>query len=131
MQVSPRFDASFILFFLSLVLLAVIHYLAINLSLYWIYPWLDIPIHFLGGAVVALGTQSSLFKRIFKTSDISFIKTLLIVLFVGTVWEVFEWRVGIVDSIKYAFDTGLDICMDLLGGVIGFVTAKALSHLEQ
>lgn len=126
MQGQARFDAAFVLFFTALAFLASIHYLAMSWSLYWIYPWFDIPIHAIGGAVVALGSQSSFFGRLFPLETRTFIRCIALVMAVGISWEVFEWQVGIIDSLVYLFDTGLDLCMDFLGGVLGYVIASVL-----
>ena len=44
-----------IIFFIAFSLLALIHVIAIRLALYWHFLWLDMPVHCLGGIVVALG----------------------------------------------------------------------------
>ncbi len=126
MQGQARFDAVFILFFIALAFLASIHYLAMSWSLYWIYSWFDIPIHAIGGVVVALGSQSSFFKRLFRVEVQTFVRCMTLVMVVGISWEVFEWQVGIIDSLVYLFDTGLDLCMDFLGGVLGYIIASVL-----
>ena len=44
-----------LLFGLASIILAVTHIISLELFLYWRYWWLDLPMHILGGSVVALG----------------------------------------------------------------------------
>ena len=44
----------FMLWTFVLVVIATLHILALEFSLYWLYPWFDIMVHFLGGLFTAL-----------------------------------------------------------------------------
>jgi hypothetical protein len=120
---------TFLLFALSITTLAVLHGTALLFSLYWVYLWLDIPMHILGGATVALGYQSRFLLRRFEHKlSFGFLPTLCAVLAVGVLWEVYEFSVGpILDG--YALDTTIDLCMDVLGALIGYGTARAVTTL--
>ncbi len=123
-------QAVFLLFTLSIVMLAVLHGAALAFSLYWVYLWLDIPMHFLGGAVVVLGYQSRfMLHRVSGRLRFGFLPTMLMVLVVGILWEVYEYIVGPILP-GYVFDTALDIVMDMLGGAVGYFTARAIMRLE-
>jgi len=126
-------STTFLLFFISLVTLAVINYLAIELFLYWQYLWLDIPMHFLGGVVVALGflVVFPLHKR--QTVSPGVWWSMLFVFFVGVLWELIEYSAGIalVGSSERIPDTVLDLVMDLAGGIIGFYVARSLNILDE
>jgi len=121
-----RFEIVFILFSLSLVTLAMTHYVAMSLYLYWMYPLFDVPMHFLGGVVIALGSQTMLFKKMVLFDITHLLSCLALVLLVGIAWEVFEWHYVITDMTGYVWDTSIDIVMDLLGGVFGFLLASRL-----
>ncbi len=116
----------------SLATLAIIHWVALDLHLYWKYLWLDVPIHFLGGACVALGFSILPFFKIslppWSTTVYAYV---CVALFVGIVWEVFEVTSGvaIVDE-YYIGDTTLDLCMDVLGGIIGYGVVQSVKKLE-
>lgn len=119
-----------IFFLISFSLLAVLHYLSIKLFLYWRLWWLDIPIHFFGGAVVALGVYTLRDLRIIQNKWLTLPMVLLIVVGVALVWEVFELYAGVtvIDS-SYYLDTAIDLCMGLAGGVIGHFVGRALRSL--
>ena len=86
-----RIDSVFVLFFLALVTLAGTHQLAIMWYLYWIYPWFDIPMHFLGG--LFLGLCMVYFFPPKELNISSFFKVILGVLLFSIAWEVFEFFV--------------------------------------
>lgn len=117
---------------ISASVLAVTHYLAIELYLYWIYPWFDMVIHTLGGAVVALGYMSIRdFIPSFKSSWQRFVPTMIFVLLVAISWELFEIWVGIpLDEPDYLLDTASDLILGLVGGAIGYLVASRLKELE-
>ena len=82
-----------IFFLIAGSILAVIHVISLELFLYWKYLWLDIPMHALGGAVVALGlfTLHDLWPR-YPKRLLYPIPVLLLVLLVAMGWEVY-WAV--------------------------------------
>lgn len=117
-------STTFLFFAVALCLLAVVHVLAITFFLYWTYSWLDIPMHALGGVVVALGflTFFTLYRRIAFLKGLTI--TLAVVLMVGVTWEVFEFMNGIERSgAGYGADTILDFVMDIVGGCLGYAAA--------
>lgn len=120
----------FLLFTLSVTTLAVLHALALTFYLYWVYLWFDIPMHILGGATVALGYQSRfLISRAAPVLSFGFRATIVAVLFVGGLWEVYEYFVGPPMNTGYVFDTTLDFAMDVVGAGIGYSVAKAVQKL--
>jgi hypothetical protein len=123
-----RVDAVFILFIVSLIVLAGTHHLAMAFSLYWVYPWFDTPMHLFGGITVALGLHTPLFARILRVRPHSYFATLMIVMGVGVAWEVYEWLIKIVDSIAYVPDTILDLILDAVGASIGFLIARYANY---
>jgi hypothetical protein len=118
---------TFILLVISVVTLAMLQAVALYFSLYWTHRWLDIPMHALGGATVALGYQSRfLLKRFESTLSFDFFSTILFVLAVGLVWEVYEYGVG-TPVAGLTLDSVIDIGMDMIGGTVGYIVAKSVS----
>lgn len=118
------------LFFIGLLTLAIAHSFFIEFSLYWRYLWLDIPVHLLGGIVVALGVAILPFFNItYFEKRASLGVYILIVLSVGVVWEVFE-SVAVITIHDYDFwlDTSMDLCMDVVGGYIGYGIVKNIKN---
>ncbi len=123
-------SAVFLLFSLAITTLAIVHGIALAFSLYWVYLWLDIPMHALGGVSVALGYQSRfMLSRAQPLLSFGFFATLCAVLVVGLTWEVYEYIVGPILP-GYAIDTAIDIVMDILGGTLGYALARAMRSLS-
>jgi hypothetical protein len=107
-------------------LLGLLQQLAFAYYLYWVYPWYDIMMHFLGGAVVASSyiwvvtyELPEKFKRYRR-----FAYVLAFSFFIGILWEVFEYLIGIDREYSlrvWQFDTVVDIIMDLSGAALSFV----------
>ena len=119
-----------VFFLISFLILAVIHIIALQLSLYWAFSWFDIPMHFFGGAVVALG--------IFTLNDLKImvpdrwlyaVPVVLLVIIVAMTWEVYELLIGISVESNYAIDTFTDLCMGTLGGLVGYSIGTNIKKL--
>lgn len=114
--------------FLLLVLLGVVHTAATVFFWYWIFPWLDIAVHFLGGMIVAFYSLWFLLRLLGSFSPSWRIRTyglvFAVVIVVGTIWELFELYVGIPRGANFAFDTTLDMLMNVSGALV----ATYLSH---
>ena len=89
--------------------------------------------HVLGGIVVALGMLSFYPLHHARTSASAFMGTLLVVLTVGVLWEVFEYIFGIslIAGSERLPDTSLDLLMDLVGGAVGFGVARSVRVLDE
>ncbi len=109
------------------LLLVLVIFILNTLAMYFYWyvsiPWLDIPMHFLGGVFIAFVMGAVFFK---KTLSFSFSKKLLVilsgVLVLGIVWELFEFSVFTV--VKFVepnspIDTATDLVLDLVGGIVG------------
>jgi len=122
-----RFDTVFILFFISLVTLAIVHVFAQIFFLYWLYLWFDIPVHFLGGIVVALGYQSASSLRIMLPKTwLNILPTIIFVMLVSVAWEIFE----VVADVPFTEDTAFDLIIDFFGGIGGYFLAVKMRSLE-
>jgi hypothetical protein len=118
------------LLLITFATLAALHILAIELSLYWHFWWFDIPMHFFGGVIVALGLYvlrdlrvplpSLLYRRV---------PFLCAVLAVALSWEAFELFAGIPIESDFVVDTVTDLVMGVTGGLLGFHLGRALSAL--
>jgi hypothetical protein len=119
-----------IFFLIALSVLAVIHNIAIKLFLYWHIWWLDIPIHALGGTVVALGLFALRDLKLFPNALLKPLSVMGLVLLVAIIWEVFEIVAGIPMEEHYVLDTIIDVSMGLLGGYIGYIVGNNLRKLR-
>jgi mannose/fructose/N-acetylgalactosamine-specific phosphotransferase system component IIC len=117
---------TFILFIVALCVLAVAHKIAILFFLYWTYPWLDIPMHALGGMVVALGFLMVFNEYTHGMFRRGLLITVSVAFMVGLLWELFELANGItvLTDAGYALDTGHDLVMDIVGGFLGYILAR-------
>ena len=121
------------LFILGISVLAVLHVFATTFFLYWTYPWFDIPMHGLGGVLVAFGflmCMSSYARRDFTEG---LLVTVVVVFSVGVAWELFELAGGITifGALGYVGDTARDLLMDVVGGAFGYVCARAIVSHEK
>jgi len=97
--------------------LAVVHLYALPHYWYWYFPWLDVPVHFLGGAVMAsavIGVVGTFKPRTF----------LLLVVGGAIGWELFEYVIYVAREANFVFDTALDLLMDALGALAVYLVAR-------
>ncbi len=110
--------------------LAALHILAIELSLYWHIAWLDIPVHFFGGTIVALGLYVLRDLRFpLPVALFRLMPFMLAVLIVAIGWEVFELWAGIPIQDDFMLDSSIDLVMGLLGGFLGYHLGRHLDTL--
>lgn len=109
-----------------------LHYLALEFFLYWRHLWLDLPMHTLGGSVVALGYWSLRdFFPSLNTRWFTLKSTLVFVLFVALVWEGFEALAGIsIQNPDLLLDTASDLFFGLVGGLAGYIVGRRLTDLN-
>ena len=98
-------------------LIAFLEFYALAEHLYWYYPWFDVPMHILGGVVIATTLVALL--RTFR--PLWFFLSCAAV-FIG--WEIFEYQVGIPRETNYAFDTALDLLDDAIGAILVYAVAR-------
>ena len=104
-------------------MVAIVHLSALEWYLYWQYPWLDVLSHFLGGLWVSL---ASAWILSYLGYSISLTRLVTLSMIVGVGWEVFEIGAGIPREANFVFDTSIDLCMDLMGALCGYVLSRAL-----
>jgi len=101
--------------------------------LYDLYPWIDIPMHFLGGFSVAF--TGVLFLKFFDERNLLKIKNPFIFIFVvasfvalvAVLWEFYEFFLQYIFGIIYQLsleDTMLDLAMGLGGGIVGGIVFR-------
>ena len=117
--------------------------LAFRYFMYWRFWWFDIIMHFLGGFWLALLAFYILYLSDLKEKieiwtqrvQIGFFEkysfliiSLMFVLSIGILWEIFELFFAFPLKQGYLFDTILDLIMDMMGwGVIYFIFLKKIS----
>lgn len=113
------------LFLIAGSILAVVHVLAIELYLYWRYPWMDWPMHFLGGIVVVLAIFTVASLRDWVSDHwLRFLSVMSMVATVAVAWEIYEVIIGTPRASNYALDTSVDLLLGLVGGAVGFYIAR-------
>jgi len=120
-----------IIFLISFSTFAVIYSIAVKLFLFWSIPWLDIPMHFFGGVIVALGFFTLRDLRLFPNRYLKLWAVLALVLVVAVVWEIYEFALDMsVWEANYALDTLVDICLGVFGGWCGYILGNNLRKLR-
>ncbi len=111
-----------------IILVAGLHIVAMRYNLYFSVWWLDLPVHFLGGAWA--GLFGIFYYQIIKKSPLLGPKSIwrvgcITAIFLGVFWELYEYSAGLIFTTKgsYGLDTTLDLLMDTFGGI----TASAMS----
>jgi len=111
-------------------LLAGLNLVALKFYLYWPKDGLlgfDTFMHFLGG--LTLGMLAAWFFNVGRRSMAGFLLVLVTVLFLGVVWELFEYVFDIAGTAggSYWKDTIHDMVLDGIGGVAAYFWATNLA----
>lgn len=119
--------------FILVALLGVLHIVGIEQELYWKLWWYDIPMHTLGGVVIASaylwgGRYIRRFAGI--TLPSRYASVFFFTLAIGVAWEVFEYFVGLypkdVHPALHELDTVMDIAFDMGGATIAYMSLYRL-----
>ena len=117
----------FIWIFITIVIVAALHFSALQFYLYWRFWWFDILTHFLGGLWIGISFlwlffQFGFVNIIKNKKNYNLLVAFLGSLFVGVMWEIFEFYFGIVvsDASNYVIDTVTDISFGLIGGFAAY-----------
>ena len=105
--------------------LAALHIYALANYSYWVFPWLDIVSHLLGGILAGL-FSFWIAAKFGKAPNMLF--CIAVVLALGISWELFEALNGITNIASEMLDTLGDISMDILGGISGVYAARLISR---
>jgi hypothetical protein len=118
-----------------LIILAGLHFLGTYHHLYFVFPFYDVPAHFLGGLWVGL-TALWVSEVVFGEIPKSFVRTLVWVLSAAlcfaVVWEMFEFYSGVaspymktVAGLSYWADVTKDLAVGLIGSMFAFLGYKS------
>lgn len=117
----------FIWIFITIVVIAILHFSAFQFYLYWRFWWFDVLTHFLGGLWIAISFLWLFFQSGFvnvakNNKNYSLAVALLSSFIIGIMWEIFEYYFGIAvtDASNYTIDTVTDISLDVVGGIIAY-----------
>jgi hypothetical protein len=113
----------FIISFILILIIGILHIIALKFFLYWSIPWFDNLMHFLGG--LWFGTISiwffyfsgyaGKFTPEFTARNV-FTVSIASVIAIGVLWEIFEIYAGVLSFVtNYSLDTSFDLLMDTLG----------------
>lgn len=120
-----------ILFVIASSILAVTHILALQFYLYWQFPWFDVPMHFLGGIVVALGVFTAYdFRLPLPKRWLRLFPVVAAVLMVALAWEYYEILIGIPIEENHKIDTAIDLVLGVLGGLMGYFIGSRIQKLR-
>lgn len=120
--------------------LALVHSFAAFNNLYRLAPWIDIPLHFWGGALLALFFYWFFYRfpRFLKIDELPFIISLILVLgwttLGGALWEFGEFLYGTATARPVQFglaDTLGDLFFDMLGGFVVALLLKLRYHKKE
>jgi uncharacterized membrane protein YjdF len=111
---------------ISLFILLLLNDMAMRLYLFSGYPWIDIPLHVLGGFSVGLATLG-LLRIVYKEERYMHVPKLIYIIIgtlcVGIAWEYVEWyyHASVAFGGDFWFDTYKDLLMDTLGGILSYI----------
>jgi hypothetical protein len=110
----------------TLGILLVFHLGALGLHLYFTLPWFDFILHLLGGVAVGFAYVLFVSLRYARTAKFNrfydLVGVFVSIMFVGILWEVFEWYAGIAYAIEgYVQDTSLDLVADTIGAFFAYL----------
>lgn len=114
--------------FILIWVLAAVHVVATYFYWYWIYRWIDIPMHFLGGVWVGLAALWFWYHSGHIDNKHASIRPLALVLLaglgIGLLWEIYEYVLWYITGenlpSNYIADSILDIIMDVLGAFASY-----------
>ena len=128
----PRLDR---ILLAVIALIFVVHSAAVALSWYYLYPWIDIPMHIASGFWIGLLFFYLFFERQqILRGELNFIQIAFLctgfVAFIGAGWEVYEYllEVFVIHLMPFGgsvpglhFDTLKDLFDDTVGGALASV----------
>lgn len=104
------------------------HYLSLQYAWYVRNPWLDIVMHGITGLAIAYAVYWFLDRIHADTFKTRFFAIIIPTLFVGVLWEYFEYYYDItgwpIGTLNYKLDTMKDIVMDTLGAIVVWIIAR-------
>ena len=105
--------------------LSILQILGVEHYLYWRFVWLDTLAHTLAGISIGLFIFS---LRLFLRQAPNIAWGIAGAIVIGVAWEVFEVVTGMPREANWAFDTSIDLLMDVFGGALGGFLARFLAN---
>ncbi len=132
---SNKILRSYVLIVIWPAFVLLLHFIATITGYYFTVPWLDTPMHFLGGISIALST----FFALQKTAPLPRWTTVLLMITMTALIAVgWEWLEFLLDYYFHShhqisqFDTMKDLFMGILGAILtGTITYKKLSEKSE
>ena len=122
--------------FLLTIFIIFMHGIALTLYLYYALWWLDITMHFLGGAAIAMAFSWIYMHRDQNHDGVPDTElplyilpvALLSVVLISISWELFEVFAGLTFTYLdgYILDTIIDFCSSLTGGTITYLVLRRM-----
>ncbi len=123
-------------YFFPPVLVLIIHIFLVPFGIYYLYDWIDIPMHFIGGLSVAI-TFTLVLKSLQRNNLLGKMNYMVFLVFVvsltaltAVIWEFWEFLADVFVSLGAQLgiaDTMLDLFLGIIGGLFGFLfTYKSL-----
>ncbi|MDQ5957134.1 MAG: hypothetical protein QG614_109 [Patescibacteria group bacterium] len=120
----------FAVLFLILLTQVFSEFFLVKNNLYYLIPWIDIPMHMLGGFlfgvlfIISIDYLEQKYNKVFIKN--SYKNIILLVLIIGVVWEVYEYCNYIFRDFVWGgwLDTFKDLLDDLLGAGAGYFLIK-------
>ncbi|MEX0918024.1 MAG: hypothetical protein WDZ93_02620 [Candidatus Paceibacterota bacterium] len=122
-----------VVFVIALGIFALAQFALLHTYLYWRYPNVDIPMHFLGGVIIALGIFAARDLHLPVFGSLTTTPRALGFLFcIAVVWEWLEYLYGhsVVGKSGFVFDTVTDLILGVAGGFLGLYVARNLEKLD-
>lgn len=104
-----------------IAVVALLHIVGTWLSLYWVFWWYDILVHFLASIWVAFAT-TWIAQHLELKHTMLWVFCAVFLVSVG--WEFFEYIIGATDRNTMYLDTAVDISMNMLGAGVGIVFTR-------
>ncbi len=119
--------------FISVAVLATLHFIASAFYFYWTLGWFDNLMHFLGGFSIGLLSlwfyfHSGIIKKLVPNQKQAILKSLFFVIVIGVGWEVFEYLNGLTQSTE---SYPLDVIHDLIADSVGAIVAGDLASRKK
>ena len=119
-------DKLFISLFALIAVIALLHIIAIEYSLYFYLWWFDLLVHFLAGLWVSglslwIYFRSGYIKKPVRNIGRALIVVATPIIVISISWEFYEIIIGVPIEKNYVQDTSIDLIMDALGALTGLI----------
>ena len=118
------------------IIVLLVHFIIVPFNTYAIYPWIDVPMHFIGGLSIGIATLTAI--NIFQKKEFIpkfhnfflFIIIISVVSLTAVSWEFFEFMLDFISPIKFQ-DSLKDTMFDLFLGLVGGMSSYSMRKLAR